>query len=279
MTTLAKGTAAECQEQKPTSLLFGAIIGDIVGSRFERQPHKSTDFELIVPNRACRFTDDTVLTIAVADALIHQKPYEDTIRQWAKKYPRAGYGYSFKKWVKDENMGPYNSWGNGSAMRVSACGYYLPTLERVLEEAKKSAECTHDHPEGIKGAQATAASIFLARQGKSKEEIKLYITKNFGYDLDRNIESIRPDYKFDVSCQGSVPESIIAFLDGKNYEDTIRLAVSLGGDSDTQAAIAGSIAHAFYKNINPRLEQLATKKLPDDILEIADAFDSFLPVE
>mmetsp|Transcript_2936 Transcript_2936/g.4261 ORF Transcript_2936/g.4261 Transcript_2936/m.4261 type:complete len:305 (-) Transcript_2936:96-1010(-) len=260
-------------ENYQSSYLLGAIIGDIVGSRFEhsRGRVKTTEFDLVTTK--CKFTDDTVLTIAVADALINRKPYADTIRKWANKYPGAGYGKTFRQWMRDDAMGPYQSWGNGSAMRVSPCGY-LPTLEKVLEEAKVSAECTHDHEEGIKGAQATAACIFLARNGKSKEEIKQYVTDNFGYDLNRSIEEIRPTYKFEVSCQKSVPEAIIAFLDSESYEDTIRLAVSLGGDTDTQAAIAGSIAQAFYKKIPPELESQAKRKLNEEITDIVNAFNS-----
>jgi len=261
----------------PSSYLLGAIIGDIAGSRFEHKPHKNPhDFDLILPShRRCHFTDDTVLTIAVADALIHERPYDETIRYWAKKYPSAGYGGTFRKWMHDETMGAYNSWGNGSAMRVSPCAY-LPTLEQVLEEAKVSAVCTHNHEEGIKGAQATAACIFLARNGTSKADIKKYVVETFGYDLDRTVESIRPAYRFDVSCQGSVPEAIIAFLDGTSFEDTLRLAISLGGDSDTQAAIAGSIAQAFYGEIPSNLESLAREMLDQDILEIVDKFNSTL---
>lgn len=259
-------------ENQQSSYLLGAIIGDIVGSRFEfGGGDKSTEFDLVTAE--CQFTDDTVLTLAVADALINNKPYDDMIRKWANKYPNAGYGKTFIQWMADETMGPYNSWGNGSAMRVSACGY-LSSLEKVLEEAKTSAECTHDHEEGIKGAQATAACIFLARNGKSKEDIKKYVTKMFGYDLDRSIEDIRPTYAFEVSCQKSVPEAIIAFLDGEDYEDTIRLAVSLGGDTDTQAAIAGSIAQAYYKYIPPELEVQAKEKLNKEIKDIIDSFNS-----
>lgn len=253
------------------SKLLGAIIGDIVGSRFELNGgSKTTNFDLITPESI--YTDDTILTIAVADALIHKTDYASTIRKWAKKYPKAGYGQSFFKWMMNDNAGPYNSWGNGSAMRVSACGY-LQTLDEVLQQAKESAECTHNHPEGVKGAQAVAMCIFLARNGKTKEEIKDYVSDSFGYDLNRSVESIRPDYSFDCSCQGSVPEAIIAFLDGSDYESTIRLAVSLGGDTDTQAAIAGSIAQAFYGNIDPKLVALSREKLDEEMLQIVDTFN------
>lgn len=265
------------KESMSSSYLMGAIIGDIAGSRFESHPHKnSDDFQMIVlQNRNCHFTDDTVLTIAVADALINQKPYDETIRHWAKKYPGAGYGKSFRKWMSDKTMGAYKSWGNGSAMRVSPCGY-LPTLEKVLHEAKVSAECTHNHEEGIKGAQATAACIFLARNGKSKEEIKKYIMETFDYDLERTVKNIRPSYQFDSSCQGSVPEAIIAFLEGNNFKDTIRLAISLGGDADTQAAIAGSIAQAYYMHIPEKLEKFAREKLNDDMIEVIDKFNAYV---
>lgn len=224
-------------------------------------------------HHGCRFTDDSVLTVAVADAIINQQPYDETIRKWAKRYPKAGYGGTFKKWMHDPTMGPYNSWGNGSAMRVSPCGY-LPTMDRVLEEAENSAKCTHNHKEGIIGAQATAACIYLARNGKSKEEIKAFVTDKYDYDLNRTIEQIRPMYTFDVSCQGSVPESIIAFLESSDYEDCIRLAISLGGDTDTQAAIAGSIAQAFYKDIDLDLEVRARMKLSGDLLSVIDSFNS-----
>lgn len=227
--------------------MLGAICGDIIGSVYERMNYKGTDFPLFSPG--CRYTDDTTLTIAVADAIMNGKDYANTIREYGQAHPLAGYGGSFVAWLDNPTAGPYNSWGNGSAMRVSPVGWLFDTEEFVLEHAKLSAEVTHNHPEGIKGAQAVALSVFLARKGATKEDIKLRIESDFGYDLNRTIEQIRPTYEFDVSCQGSVPESIIAFLDSSDYEDCVRKAISIGGDSDTIAAIAGSIAEAYYADI------------------------------
>ncbi|MEM6725800.1 MAG: ADP-ribosylglycohydrolase family protein, partial [Bacteroidota bacterium] len=209
--------------------MLGAIAGDIIGSRFERNNLKSKEFELF--DSASRFTDDTVLTVAIADALLTKTPYATTVRNYARNYPFAGYGGTFKQWMFGLISGPYNSWGNGSAMRVSPIGFAFNTVEQVLEEAKRSAEITHNHPEGIKGAQAVALSILLARQGTSKEAIKSEIESRFQYDLSRSLDAIRPVYQFDVSCQGSVPEAIIAFLESTDFEDAIRNAISIGGDS------------------------------------------------
>lgn len=249
----------------------GAILGDIIGSVYEHNRVKTTDFEIIHPFN--RFTDDTVLTVAVADAILNGKTYEDTIRFWGMCYPNAGYGGNFYNWLKSENPRPYNSWGNGSAMRVSPVGFAFDSLERVLEEAERSAVITHNHPEGIKGAKATAASVFLARYGSTKEEIKDFVSVIFDYDLNRTIDEIRPGYSFDVSCQGSVPESIIAFLESTNYENAVRLAISLGGDADTQACIAGGIAQAFYKKIPKNLIDLSNQKLPESMLEVLRSFE------
>ncbi|MEM6771618.1 MAG: ADP-ribosylglycohydrolase family protein, partial [Bacteroidota bacterium] len=232
----------------------GAIIGDIVGSRLERSGPKTTDFDLFTTD--CRFTDDTVLTIAVADAILNQKDYGEAIKAYALAYPDAGYGGTFRKWMRDELDEPYQSWGNGSAMRVSPVGWLYNDLETVLTQAKASALPTHGHPEGVKGAQAIAAAIFLARQGGGKEDIRKYVQEIFGYNLRRTVVESRPDYVFDVSCQGSVPEAIIAFLDSNSLVEAIRLAVSLGGDTDTQAAMAGSIAEAFYGGVDPALEEV-----------------------
>ena len=254
----------------------GAIIGDIVGSRLERSGPKTTDFDLFTTE--CRFTDDTVLTIAVADAILEQKPYEDAILEYARAYPDAGYGGTFRRWMNME-LGPdeeYRSWGNGSAMRVSPVGWLFNDLETVLAQAKASALPTHGHPEGVKGAQAIAAAIFLARQGGGKEDIRQYVTQTFGYNLRRTVEEIRPDYAFDVSCQGSVPEAIIAFLDSKDLVHAIRLAVSLGGDTDTQAAMAGSIAEAFYGPVAPALEEVMNAFLPNAFVDVIGRFETVL---
>lgn len=224
--------------------MLGAIAGDIIGSRFEQNPIKTTDFELFHPK--CRFTDDSVLTLAVADHIVLGSDLIKTLKEYFNQYPEAGYGKRFIQWATSPSIEPYNSFGNGSAMRVSPVGFAYDSLEKVLERAQVIAEVTHNHPEGIKGAQATAAAIFLARTGSNKEEIKNFIETQFQYDLSPSLDTIRPLYTFDVTCQGSVPQAIIAFLESENFEDAVRKAVSLGGDSDTQACIAGSIAHAFY---------------------------------
>lgn len=254
----------------------GAIIGDVIGSRLERSGAKAYDFTLLTPE--CHFTDDTVLTVAVADAILNQRDYGETIKAYALAYPDAGYGGTFKKWMRDELEEEYRSWGNGSAMRVSPVGWLFNDLESVLREAKASALPTHGHPEGVKGAQAIASAIFLARQGGGKEDIRKYIAETFGYNLRRTIEDIRPDYVFDVSCQGSVPEAIIAFLDSSNLVDSIRLAVSLGGDTDTQAAMAGCISEAFYGPIDPPLEDVMNAFLPNEFVDVVGAFERALQV-
>jgi ADP-ribosyl-[dinitrogen reductase] hydrolase len=227
--------------------MLGAIAGDFIGSVWEKTGMKKTNFQLWGIHN--KLTDDSILTIAVADALLNGKSYEETLRQYGKEFPNAGYGSSFKNWLSDETSEPYRSWGNGSAMRVSPVAYKFDLLEQVLEEAEKSALPTHNHDDGIKGAKAVASAIFLARKGFSKAEIKEFIESNFTYNLSRNIDDIRPKYAFDVSCEGSVPEAIICFLEGTSFENTIRLAVSLGGDADTMASIAGAIAEPFYKEI------------------------------
>ncbi len=224
--------------------MIGALFGDIVGSVFEGHPIKHAEFELF--SRYSRFTDDSVLTVATADAIMTGASYAEKYREYYRRYPHAGYGGMFHQWAGNAGSAPYGSFGNGSAMRVSPIGWAFNDLETVLSEAKKSAAVTHNHPEGIKGAQATAASVFLARTGATKEDIKSFIQSRFGYDLSRTLDEIRPWYSFDITCQGSVPESIIAFLESESCEDAIRKAISLGGDADTQACIAGSIAEAYF---------------------------------
>lgn len=233
--------------------MFGAVIGDIIGSIYEFEGVKSKDFELF-PN-GCEFTDDSIMTIAVGDSLIdwfydggdlHQT-FVSIMHNYGRAYPYplGGYGNRFAEWLRRKSTEPYNSCGNGSAMRVSPCALIAKSLEEALDLAKKSAEVTHNHPEGIKGAQATAAAIYLAKTGSSKEKIRTYIRENF-YPLDRTLDEIRPKYHFNGTCQGSVPESIQSFLESKNYEDAIRNTISLGGDADTMGAITGSIAWAYY---------------------------------
>ncbi|MFP4392771.1 MAG: ADP-ribosylglycohydrolase family protein [Desulfohalobiaceae bacterium] len=233
--------------------MLGAIIGDIVGSRFEARPFKGTDFELFT--QQCTFTDDTVLSVAVADSLLQRAPYSTKIKEYYRRYPWAGFGGSFQIWAASNSEEPYNSLGNGSAMRVSPVAWYYNQREQVLQQAENSAAVTHNHPEGIKGAQAVALAIHLARQGTDKAEIKSQISQGFGYNLDRSLEDIRPGYSFDVTCPGSVPEALICFLEAQDFEQAIRNAVSLGGDSDTQACIAGSVAEAFFQGVPQKLRE------------------------
>lgn len=250
--------------------LCGAIAGDIIGSVYEFSPFKSTEFSLFC--YSSEFTDDTVMTVANADWLLSRDSLFGIMQDWGNRYPTAGYGGMFLNWLQNYDPQPYNSFGNGSAMRVSPVGWAFDTLEKTLEAAKQSAEVTHNHPEGIKGAQATAACIFLARTGKSKQEIKEYIENTFGYNLSRTCDEIRPSYCFDVTCQGSVPESIIAFLDSTDFESAIRLAVSLGGDADTMGAITGGIAEAFYGGVPEHIRKEVQKRLPKEFINVMQEF-------
>jgi ADP-ribosylglycohydrolase len=252
--------------------MLGAIAGDIIGSPYEGRGRqiKTTEFPLF--QDYSRFTDDTVLTIAVGHAILTDVDYGSAIRDFARRYPRAGYGGSFYSWMFSDDSLPYNSWGNGSAMRVSPVGWAFDSLEEVLEQSERSAAVTHNHPEGVKGAQATALAVFLARQGESKQNIKQEIARRFSYDLNRTLDEIRPAYHFDVSCQGSVPESIIAFLESDSFEDAVRNAISLGGDSDTMACIAGGIAQAFYGGVPGGIEEEVRKRLPGELWEIVERF-------
>ncbi len=249
--------------------MLGAIAGDIIGSIYESYPIKSKQFPLF--GRSAGYTDDTVLTIAVANAILKGSRYVKSIKSFGQRFT-AGYGASFYRWLSSQSEEPYNSWGNGSAMRVSPVGFAFNTLDEVLIEAKRSAECTHNHPEGIKGAQATALSIYLARTGESKESIKNEISNRFHYDLNRTLDEIQPVYFFKVSCQESVPESIIAFLESEDVEDAIRNAIFLGGDADTMACIAGGIAEAYYKEIPDNIIEGVRQRLPDEFLRIIDRF-------
>jgi len=251
--------------------IIGAISGDIIGSVFEFNNYKDTDFELF--SSSTDFTDDSVLTIAVADAILFNKNFAHNIKDFGRRYPARGYGGRFAGWLRSASSQPYNSWGNGSAMRVSAVGFAYESMSEVLEYAKQSAEVTHNHPEGIKGAQATAAAIFMARKGKTKQEIKEYIVQKFGYNLNRTIDEIRPKYKFNESCQETVPEAIIAFLESNDYESAIRTGISLGGDSDTIACITGGIAAAYYKKIPKQIIENVIDILPEEFLEIILLFD------
>ena len=252
--------------------MLGAIAGDIIGSVFECRPVKTKDFELFTEGSI--FTDDTVLSIAVASVLLTRTGYEQAYREFYRMYPCQGYGYGFSRWAAAPADDPYYSYGNGSAMRVNPIGWVFNAMEDILAEAKRSAMVTHNHSEGIKGAQAVASAIFMARNDHSKAEIKDFITNTFKYDLDRKLDEIRPFYSFDVSCQGSVPESIIAFLESTSYEDAVRNAVSLGGDSDTMACIAGAIAEAYYKYIDTNIISDVFSRLPCDLAQITQQFTS-----
>jgi ADP-ribosylglycohydrolase len=254
-------------------IILGAIAGDVIGSTYEFMPVKSTEFDLFTD--ITTYTDDTVMTVANADWLLTGESIKGVMLDYGSRYPGAGYGGRFFEWLfYMDDPQPYNSWGNGSAMRVSPVGWAFDSLEETLEAAKQSAEVTHNHPEGIKGAQATAACIFLARTGKSKEEIRNFVEQTFGYDLHRTCDEIRPNYQFEVSCQKSVPESIIAFLESSDYESAIRLAVSMGGDADTMGAITGGIAEAFYGGVPEYIKAEAIKRLPDEFVQIMTRFYS-----
>jgi ADP-ribosylglycohydrolase len=252
--------------------MFGAIAGDIIGSVYEADPIKTTVFPLF--QRNSRFTDDTVMTVAVAYSILEQIDYATSYKKFGRKYANAGYGGAFLKWLFDSRSAPYFSWGNGTAMRVSPIGFAFGRAEEVLLEAWKSAVVSHNHPEGIKGAQATALAVFLARTGAGKESIRAQISARFGYDLSLTIDEIRPQYGFDVSCQGSVPQAITAFLDSLDYEDAVRKPVSLGGDSDTLACIAGGIAQAYYREIPEEIVGRARSRLPEEFLAIVDRFNA-----
>ncbi|TFG91148.1 MAG: ADP-ribosylglycohydrolase family protein [Candidatus Atribacteria bacterium] len=252
--------------------MIGALVGDIVGSVYEWNNIKTKEFPLFSPD--CFFTDDTVMTLAIAEGLLNggsEAAFISAMKEMGRRYPNAGYGSRFGSWLFSDEESPYNSWGNGSAMRVSTVAWMFDTLEEVERYAEISASVTHNHPEGIKGAQATAASIFLARKGKTKQEIKAYVENTYGYDLNRALDEIRRNYTFNESCQETVPEAIIAFLESVDFEDAIRNAISLGGDSDTLAAITGSIAGAAYE-ILVEISNHALSLLDENLLDVYKRF-------
>lgn len=251
-------------------LLLGAIAGDMIGSVYEFSPYKGTTFPLF--SGASDYTDDTVMTVANAEWLLTGNDLVSIMQNYGRRYSNAGYGGMFYRWLYTCDPKPYNSWGNGSAMRVSPIGWAFKSLEETLKAAKWSAEVTHNHPEGIKGAQATAACVYLARTGKSKKEIKEYVESVFGYDLSRSCDEIRPLYRFDESCQGTVPESIIAFLESTDFESAIRLSISLGGDADTMGAITGGIAEAFYGGVPEHISREVLKRLPEQFIDVMQKF-------
>jgi ADP-ribosylglycohydrolase len=241
--------------------MIGAVVGDVVGSAYERRTTKDKNFHMF--RTSSRVTDDSVLTFAQMDYLLNGGDWAGTLKNWARNYPNAGYGQRFIEWAFGDTIRPYGSYGNGSAMRVSPVAWAFENEEEVLEAARESAAATHSHEEGIRGAQATALAIFLARKGYTKDQIRDRLEEEFGYDLSRTVEEIRPDYRWDVTCQGSVPESLISFLDSENYEDAIRNAVSLGGDADTMACIAGAVAEAFYGEVPEDLLKFGFSKMDD----------------
>jgi len=262
--------------------MYGAILGDIIGSPYEfDQGEKTKEFPLFCERS--EFTDDTVMTLAVADALmdVTADMPDDQIKaritgmlRWhGKRHPNAGYGLMFRRWLRSKYPEPYGSFGNGSAMRVAAAGWLFDDLTTVRRMARLSAEVTHDHPEGIKGAEAVACAIFLARDGSTKEEIKDFVETIFDYDLSRTCDEIRPGYHHVESCQETVPEAITAFLEGTSFEDVIRTAVSLGGDCDTLTCIAGSMAEAFY-GVPEELKCKCRTYLTEDLLQVLDRFDA-----
>ena len=254
--------------------MLGALVGDIVGSSYEFANTKSMDFDMYP--KSSRFTDDSVMTLAVAKWLMEDTAHTicgliSCMQELGRRYPNVGYGGHFYCWLGKKDPQPYNSWGNGAGMRVSPVGLYAKTLDEALALAALTASVSHNHAEGVKGAQAIATCVFLCKEGKSKAEIKAFVERMFGYNLDRTIADLRPTYSFDVSCQGSVPEAIIAFLEGNSFEEVIRLAVSLGGDSDTIGCMAGAIAACMY----PIPDELATwcdQLLTEDLREIKDKF-------
>lgn len=254
--------------------MLGALVGDIIGSTYETYNTKRMDFDLF--EKKSSFTDDSVMTLAVAKWLMEDESHTIhyliyCMQELGDQYPFAGYGARFVQWLSDENPQPYNSWGNGAGMRVSPVGLYARTLDEALALSALTASVSHNHPEGVKGAQAIATSVFLCKHGKSKQEIRKYVEKTFDYNLHRTIAEIRPRYGFDISCQGSVPEAIIAFLEGNSFEEVIRLAISLGGDSDTIGAMAGAIAACCYE-IPQSIIERCIAILTNDLKEIQTNF-------
>ncbi len=250
--------------------MIGAISGDVIGSVHEGSPPQAKDFELFDPG--CTFTDDTVLTVAVASAIRKSVDYRTALREWGRRYPYAGYGSWFYDWLFTENAAPYNSFGNGSAMRVAAVGWAFDALDDVLREAAKSAEPTHNHPEGIKGAQATAAVILLARQGQTKDQIAAMLSERFGYDCSAELSTLQRRGGFDVTCQGTVPAAAVAFLQSTGFEDAVRNAVSFGGDADTLACIAGAMAEAHYGHVPSSIQLEVLRRLDEALVTEVVAF-------
>lgn len=258
------------QQTRKRNNMIGAIAGDIIGSVYERNNIKTKVFELF--SDGCVFTDDSILTIALADSILTGVSYADNMKRFYRWYPHGGYGGFFHQWARSDRSEPYNSWGNGAAMRISPVGFAYDDLDTILQKATAFTEITHNHPEGIKGAQATAAAVFLARSGESKDGIRDYIEKTFQYDLGQHVDEIRPFYGFDASCQGTVPQAIRAFIDSTDFEDAVRTAISLGGDSDTLACITGGIAQAFYGGVPEPITEKVYAILDKRLGEITKTF-------
>lgn len=250
--------------------MIGAIIGDVAGSIYEWRNIKTTDFPLLSP--ACHFTDDSVMSIAVADALQHGTDISAAMRRYGNLYPYAGYGGRFRQWLNDSSMGDYGSFGNGSAMRASAAGWIAGSLEEAIEIGRQTAIPTHGHPEGVRGAQVVAGGVWLLRNGADRQQLRDWVTAQ-GYSLDFTLDEIRPTYRFDVTCQGSVPQAVVAFLEADDFESAIRKAISIGGDSDTIACIAGSLAEAYFPVPEELIVQVCAK-LPPDLLNPLIAFEA-----
>ena len=250
--------------------MLGAIAGDIIGSVYERRNHRSVEFPLFHP--LCRPTDDSILTIALADSILYGTDFAQVMKTYYASYPDAGFGGAFSRWARSSDSEPYNSWGNGSAMRVSPVAWAYQSLDEVLAAAEFSTAVTHNHPEGIKGAKAIAAAVFMARTGSSKAEIKAYTEAAFAYTLDDTIANLRETYTFNVSCQGSVPQAIIAFLESDSFEDSVRKAVSIGGDSDTIASMAGAVAEAFYGGVPTNIQHEVFARLDPALTKVVRDF-------
>ncbi|MBQ2325998.1 MAG: ADP-ribosylglycohydrolase family protein [Clostridia bacterium] len=261
--------------------MLGAIIGDIVGSRFEWNNYRAKDFEFYHPK--CEFTDDSIMTLAIAEAILREKgsmkklsrETRHCMHEIGRPYPNSGYGGRFYQWMYSDNMGPYNSFGNGAAMRVSACGLAASSMDEAIGLSKAVTEVTHNHPEGIKGAEATAVAIYMAKAGCTKDEIRSSICESY-YDIDFTIDEIRDTYKFNETCQDTVPQALEAFFESESFEDAIRIAISVGGDSDTLAAITGSIAEAYY-GIPVKLREGAKEYLDERLLDILERFEKEYP--
>jgi len=250
--------------------MLGALVGDIVGSVYEWKNHRSKDFPLFSP--ACIFTDDSVLTIALAESILEGTDYAVVMRAYGSRYPSAGYGGMYRQWLRDPSMGPYHSFGNGAAMRISPAGWAYDTLEETLEKSRDFTSVTHNHPEGIKGAQAVAGAIWMARRKSTKAEIRSWVERSAGYDLSRTCDQIRPGYRFNETCQKTVPEALTAFLESTDFEDAIRNGVSLGGDSDTLTCITGSVAEAFYGGVPSGIERETLTRLDEPLRGVVRRF-------